>query len=470
MNGGILAKLLSKSGTGDLLNSMSDDLAKYASEAVPNKMFGTHSLNASKLAGADELGGFAMPSVAVRNANNLKNIGEFGDIVMLPKGEAYLPSRTNKVFSTDAYTPMMPRADIQADPTMWNKLAEKYPRLNSHFGKNSFDVNYDFNYPAADNASTLYDMLKSVEINPGADGVGAFRDILRNGTPSPEVASFIDDVNNIAGPRKFFAGNTMSGRPSYKDYTLQNAIKIMKQDIRENAGNVHGAVGGPSTMGTIEAQNSLPITSLKDMRERSKWLNADPLTDDKYKELFDNDITGLAHGGKYREINKSIMERLNKVANDLHVQKTGKPWDISSNPYENYDAQMNVLGDMDWYRQNSPELLANIEEMSGPMSQFGEIMRNQPVKYFESKPTRAVGFDDFMGAVLPTSDTAGREILSKRGVPILGDYDPNVESSLETLLSKLISEGKIPLYATTGILGGGSILGSLIGGGQQEYS
>ena len=50
----ILAKILKKNGTGDLLANMSKDLGEYAASAPINKMYGTHSLSASKLAGADQ--------------------------------------------------------------------------------------------------------------------------------------------------------------------------------------------------------------------------------------------------------------------------------------------------------------------------------------------------------------------------------------------------------------------------------
>ena len=470
----ILAKILKKNATGDLLANMSKDLGEYAASAPVNKMYGTHSLNASKLAGADQLGGFAMPSVAVRNANavNGSKLSEFGDVVMIPKGDTFLPSRNTKVFSTDAYTPMMPRTLAEADPAMWSNLTGKYPGLNK-FSKNSFDVNYDLTANPADNASTLYEMLKYGDIDPGADDFYKFREMLRDGNVSDDVRNFVDDVAGVSGPKMFMAGHTPSGNRRLKDYTLENAIKIMKADIKQNSGAVHGSVGSPSAMGVMEASNSKPITSLKEMRERSKWLNADPLDMEKYGDLIDNkDLMSLPHTGKYREMNKGMMSRLNQTANELYKAKTGKDWVMDSNPFTNYDTQMNVLGDLEWYLKNNPGGTASdIAEMTGPLNEFKNILNNQPVKYFESKPLRGVGFDEWEGAVLPEGDELAREILNKRGVPILGNYNSADENALEMLMAKLVSEGKIPLYATGGILGGGSILNALMGGGaDQEYA
>lgn len=469
--GNILSKILKNNGTGDLLSGMSKDLAEYAATAPTNKMFGTHSLSSSKLAGADQLGGFAMPSVAVRNANavNGSKLSEFGDVVMIPKGDAYLPSRNTKVFSTDAYTPMMPYTVAEADPAMWSQLNGKYPGLRK-YSKNSFDVNYDLTGSALDNASTLYDMLKYADINPGADDLYKFRDMLQGGSLTDDVRSFIDDVAGVSGPKMFNAGYTPSGSRRLKEYTLENAVKIMKSDIKQNGGEVHGVVGSPSAMGAMEASNSKPMTSLKEMRERSKWLNADPLDMEKYGSLIDNkDLINLPHTGKYREMNKGMMSRLNQTANELYKAKTGKDWVMDSNPFTNYDTQMNVLGDLEWYLKNNPGGTASdIAEMAGPLNEFKNILNNQPVKYFESKPTRAVGFDEWEGAVLPDGDEVAREILNRRGVPILGSYNSADETALEALMNKLISEGRIPLYATGGILGAGSILSSLMGDSEQQ--
>lgn len=467
--GNILSKILRKNGTGDLLSGMSKDLAEYAATAPTNKMFGTHSLSASKLAGADQLGGFAMPSVAVRNANavNGSKLSEFGDVVMIPKGDTFLPSRNTKVFSTDAYTPMMPYTVAEADPAMWANLSGKYPGL-SKFSKNSFDVNYDLTANPVDNASTLYEMLKYSDIEPGADEFYKFREMLRDGNVSDDVRSFIDDVSGVAGPKMFNAGYTPSGNRRLKEYTLDNAIKIMKADIKANSGAVHGSVGSPSAMGAMEASNSKPITSLKEMRERSKWLNADPLDMEKYGLLIDNkDMMNLPHTGKYREMNKGMMSRLNETANELYKTKTGKDWVVDSNPFTNYDRQMSILGDLEWHMKNNPGYVDDIAEMIGPLDEFKNILNNQPVKYFESKPLRGVGFDEWEGAVLPEGDELAREILSKRGVPILGNYNSADESALEMLMAKLVKEGKIPLYAMTGMLGGGSILNALMSGGAE---
>ena len=467
---GILAKILRKNGTGDLLANMSKDLGEYAASAPINKMYGTHSLSASKLAGADSLGGFAMPSVAVRNANavNGSKLSEFGDVVMIPKGDTFLPSRNTKVFSTDAYTPMMPYTVAEADPAMWAQLTGKYPGLNK-YGKNSFDVNYDLTAQSpVDNATTLYDLLKYGDIDPGADDFYKYREMLREGNMSDDVKGFIDEVGGVAGPKMFNAGHTHSGQRRLKDYTLENAIKIMKADIKGNSGAVHGSVGSPSAMGVMEASNSKPITSLKEMRERSKWLNADPLDMEKYGLLIDNkDMMSLPHTGKYREMNKGMMSRLNETANELYKTKTGKDWVIDSNPFTNYDTQMNILGDLEWYMKNNPGYVDDIAEMTGPLGEFKNILNNQPVKYFESKPLRGVGFDEWEGAVLPEGDELAREILSKRGVPILGNYNSAEENALEMLMAKLVKEGKIPLYASTGMLGGGSILNALMGGGAE---
>jgi hypothetical protein len=80
----------------------------------------------------------------------------------------------------------------------------------------------------------------------------------------------------------------------------------------------------------------------------------------------------------------------------------------------------------------------------------GKAFLEAPVPYFESKPQRAVGIDEFAGAVIPTTaDEETRAILAQAGVRV-AEYDPAVpesrDATLNALRTALAAEGRDVLF------------------------
>lgn len=80
----------------------------YAVTSRRPDLVGLHNMSAEGLKGADELGGFAMPSIAITKDSMGHN--EFGDISLLMRTSAYDPkvNSKNKLYSRDAWTPTFP--------------------------------------------------------------------------------------------------------------------------------------------------------------------------------------------------------------------------------------------------------------------------------------------------------------------------------------------------------------------------
>lgn len=104
-----------------------------------------------------------------------------------------------------------------------------------------------------------------------------------------------------------------------------------------------------------------------------------------------------------------------------------------------------------------------------------------PTDYHETKITRPVDISEFAGVALPEGfdDPRILKYLEDAKMPIMGRYDPLAEmadgtqnSSLQTLLQQLTKGDRFKSPHTLGfaggLLGGGSILGSLFGGNDNQ--
>jgi len=85
-------------------------------------LIAVHNIRANELLKTIELGGFAMPSIAVTKADMGHNM--YGDISVLFSKDTINPeaSKYNKVYSGDAYTPEFPRIDFEIDDKAASEL------------------------------------------------------------------------------------------------------------------------------------------------------------------------------------------------------------------------------------------------------------------------------------------------------------------------------------------------------------
>lgn len=98
------------------------------------ELIAVHNLSEEKLKKVFDLGGFPMPSVAiVRAQDGHEGFGDisvvFGKEVIDPKG-----SKSNKVYSADAWTPTYPTVEYKASEDAEQRITQKYNDLRSRFG------------------------------------------------------------------------------------------------------------------------------------------------------------------------------------------------------------------------------------------------------------------------------------------------------------------------------------------------
>lgn len=84
-----------------------------------------HNLTADKLTKSLELGGLPMPSLAITKADIPHS--NFGDITLIFDRKTIDPkaSKKNKVYSADAWTPVFPRVEYEADSKVGNQISRR---------------------------------------------------------------------------------------------------------------------------------------------------------------------------------------------------------------------------------------------------------------------------------------------------------------------------------------------------------
>ena len=88
-----------------------------------------HNLTAEKLTKSLQLGGLPMPSLAITKADIPHS--NFGDITLIFGRETIDPkvNRKNKVYSADAWTPVFPRVEYEADSKVSSRISQKLRSL-----------------------------------------------------------------------------------------------------------------------------------------------------------------------------------------------------------------------------------------------------------------------------------------------------------------------------------------------------
>lgn len=189
-----------------------------------------------------------------------------------------------------------------------------------------------------------------------------------------------------------------------------------------------------------------------------------------------SDILEWAKGGKIKP-----QAETSKAFEDFNDYVTNKIWDYAEkngyldDTYNRFMVTDDLLTDVqnilngkrigdDFFNLYSDEGRQLLRDISRTASEL-------PTDYFEVKATRPLGLNEFSGAILP-NDYADEQVLKaleEAGVPIMGNYDPsNYDESLGQVLRDITKDKnrfKTPyMLGAAGLLGGGSVLGSLLGG------
>lgn len=416
---------------------------KPVAEEVKDLMF-LHRTKPDALKSFAQMGGIPSPSLAVTK-QNMPFTG-FGPITLVAKPQSFDPliDPRNKIYSADAYTPRAPKKLRFAKSDANKKLVSDYENLakddpifknilNSDRGKEQLDnasnalLNLDknFNYFPDNRLDELDRFLGSdlAEAKFIKDTGRNLEDFLYGDKSNPQINLGLGS-ENLWGEFRVWANKEpdrylqQDGVFSYfdefdetvktKPYTLDNVVKQMV---------AQGQRGGESGLGDygpnrLQALMSKEFTNLDEVKKSKSRLKKNDFYYDVSTEI--NDVFESVTGFERPSFSLSIMNNVGAGLEKGEDISTAIDRAIDFEQYTDYELDIPV--------KQKEKLLAGIKDIFVKNA-------NRSAEYFEAKPMRPVGFDEFAGAIVQENTPKETiDLLKSLGLKIQ-QYDPFDEGS-----------------------------------------
>ena len=397
-----------------------ESLSKSKAMSEPKDMVFLHNTSPDKLALYDNIGGLPSPSIAVTKAD-VPHEG-FGNITLIGKPEKFDPALDprNKVYSADAYTPRGPKPIRLSKPGAAEQLAKDYAGIETTFRdpsetlekgtfalRNLERVNQESLYYPENRSSEFEDFLYS--------GLVKRKYAKEKGLPDSVFNQYDDFIDY--GQFKEFNEWVKAEKDKYLDqdsvfqyfdeaeqtlktvpYDLENVVANMISDTQRGGESVFGA--SDNYMKALTSKTYPDLASIKADKSRIDLVTG---TEDT---LFDN-IGDVLQSEKmigpddFYEIDELLAYVKTELAYGAKLEPAVK------------GAVKRLVEDSNLKYMDEPSINAKILKVF-------EDNANSVVNYFEAKPTRAVGFDEFSGALVPeTTPQSTIDLLEKRGLKVI---------------------------------------------------
>jgi hypothetical protein len=454
---GAPAKAVVKKG----IDAIPDQATKNFSDAMKSKnlMF-VHNTSEKAIRSFDAMGGLPSPSLAVTESEiPLKG---FGKIQLIGKPEKFDPAidPRNKVYSADAYTPRAPKKLRLAKEGAESKLTKEYKALADKYGKSDILEQGQYALRNLQKDNMYYPENRLDELDRFFDSdlaklkfledEGFKVDDFLEGPRSMAMVNFDSGLAALNPNSPFFKQTTadpgfritkkfgewrakeknrflsQDGVLQYfddfeetmvtKPYTLENAVNSM---IKETQRGGEGFAGGFSPA-RMKALMSREFKDLPDIKAERGRLTDKPPSAMNLGEQIDDLLVQYNFPGS----NNLYYSRVgSNMLNDIGIAiEDGKKFDqeLLKDAYnQNIDFDDLEKFTRNQFKYDDPPkgFLDDLEDLF-----IKNATRN--VEYFEAKPIRAVGFDEFAGAIVP-KDTSKDviDILQKRGLKVIKQTD-----------------------------------------------
>jgi hypothetical protein len=459
--------------------------AEKAADFTKDMMF-LHNTSQAALKNYESLGGIPSPSIAVTQ-KDIPFTG-FGDITLVGNPKNFNPNNLkNKIYSSDAYTPRSPAPFRLADKDAYKRLEDDYKDIANKYeikmsnivddmyqqsfkknAANSYgnsDINKFFDYEVAPKIKFLQE--KGINVEPVYKGgmeleirpytfrdktpmLGLFnkktgekiysetntefnRDLLERTKESNEKISIdsfatkkkidkeldkfnssdyenwvVNEKNKYLQDDLFFKSGGYFDNPKTKEYSLDNLVNYMKKQPQIGG---EGDGIGTKGIGRLKAALTGKFKSLDEIKQsksqiidKEKAKDVYEKTENEFFDIANNLYDSLPNQSSYNQF--SFIDDVSDLIFDA-IQKGGGKKEIkeSFDVYNISNQQVNKI----------QKFLKNLEKA--------------PVGYFEAKPTRAVGLDEFSGAIVPEATPKETlDLLKSYGINI-EKYDPFIEPS-----------------------------------------
>lgn len=216
------------------------------------------------------------------------------------------------------------------------------------------------------------------------------------------------------------SGNMRSFEALHDDYNIENIVKAMKSaGVKNEEGSLIPGIG------EVRAAVSKDFKSIEDIKKQEgRLLDLTPeQVDEIYsesRELYQKIVSEIVDNNKTISDN-SFFDRDIAGRNIIEAVKGGlKPEKIQKS--------------MQKYYKNISSNIAN------DIVRLGTILKDIPVKYFEGKPQRAVGFDEVAAVVIPDSiSEKTKDKLKQAGIKAY-EYKTDNEASRKEVVNRAAVE------------------------------
>lgn len=402
---------------------LSPDASLVKGVAPGEEMFVQHNLTAEKLMKADKLGGMPVPSLAISKSES--PLMGFGDITLIAPKEFAASSAKNPVYRADAYTKTKPYTEFKIDPKSEQKLKNVFSDVIDKVP----DAEYSFNRTVNEwRDKDRQDLVRAKFLNEK----GVLPDAKEFSEPyqfsnemgyriremKPEYDDWLNNFDSslpsmgVDIKETIFKGYTPSGNRKYSPANLENLVKEMK-----------GGAGSQNWrgVGQLRAVSSPKFKNFSEVKASRENL----LSGDKMSEIKQQSEDA------YNDLTKRLRELSNYDADDALMEI----------------GETKNLGALDRIYQGkvTPELKSDIYS-------YINKLKSLPTEYFEVKPQRAVGIEEFAGAIIPVdSPKSVRDILQKRGIQNIYEYSTDQER--KELIKKFGKEMFAAAPVSAGLLG-----------------
>ena len=230
----------------------------------------------------------------------------------------------------------------------------------------------------------------------------ALKALLDKEAPQKEVRDWLrENLSSALGEKRILKDN---GRTAA--YSMDNIVREMTRQVQDAEGFNYG-LGNVRSRGAEKFKNFPHIQSQLDR---------------------------IVPSEEFESARKKLDVNFHQLSDKLEPYKQNKHDNVSELLSEaigkSYSQNMNTALQGAGL-QNVPA------DLQAKVSAFAQNLARAPTEYFEAKPQRAVGLDEFRGAVIP-SDTslAAREVLRKNGLQ-LQEYERGQPESRKEAVAKL---------------------------------
>jgi len=395
------------------------EVAKKGIQSLPRTkdLVFVHNTSEEAIKSFDAMGGIPSPSIAVTKAD--QPFTGFGNIQLIGKPEKFDPAvnPANKVYSADAYTPRAPEKIRFAKDDAVEQLKKDYKEFIDEGRAGGLEP------LGIENLEKLKKGRGAQILNEGSLGFDAF---FHNTNIAPE--KFLKEIGRDtknwqekAFPQKrynewvrkqkdkylsqdgvFTYFDEIDQRMNTMPYTLDNVVDNMVRET-QRGGESLGTEFGANRLKAVMAEQ---FKDLPDIRARKEMIQEDEGVYDLLSDI------------------ENILDDATDHANFDYANKTL--------PIHRTDVLLEHVGEELKRGRKDVESIVNefVENLEIPKEKLTEVTNSigtalrlnamRPVKYFEAKPTRAVGFDEFAGAIVPENTSKEViDILKKRGLKVV---------------------------------------------------